>query len=48
MGAGDFSVALPPAPTNEPVRDYAPGHRSANGCWPRSRPWRASDTKLPW
>ena len=25
MGAGDFSVALPPAPTNEPVRDYAPG-----------------------
>ncbi|MGH2701504.1 MAG: L-glutamate gamma-semialdehyde dehydrogenase [Actinomycetota bacterium] len=25
MAAGDFSVALPPAPANEPVRDYAPG-----------------------
>jgi 1-pyrroline-5-carboxylate dehydrogenase len=25
MGAGDFSVARPPMPANEPVHDYAPG-----------------------
>ncbi|MGH2700058.1 MAG: L-glutamate gamma-semialdehyde dehydrogenase, partial [Actinomycetota bacterium] len=25
MGSGEFSVARPPMPANEPVRDYAPG-----------------------